>query len=661
MPEIARASAFANNEIAFLAWALDADPLPGCLGFHIVREHLDGNDRVVEERPLASYVAFKGQRNPDWLAQNTTVWPVQKFTWRDLTLRRRRDSASLRPEAQRVRWRIAAVGDWHEGLEKVEVVESSHREPGSGRVVVHTYQGKPRPLGYLTAFAHTNIVDVTATRGPFTSTFTNGVLSTQFLAKVLNEDGKVEDGELERHLRTPGDLLREYLSGDVIATLRAFFEPPEARFYAALYELEDTELEALLAKNAQRLHLILSDAGSGEDDEGEATYDTRNAPARARLAKLNRAPGNTFELHNRLFNGTGHIGHHKFIVRVDANGDPEAVLTGSTNWTYSGVAGQSNNCIVIRERAVAAQFLAEWKRLRADRQPTPRPLSARNTGAGQGDALKRAHVEPARHMLDGGGEVQTWFSPNVPGKNQPPSGLAALNAAPPPDMASLFALMRRARQAIFFLVFMPSRGGLNSIVSEAVALGQRDPSLIVHGAISDTQAMWGYIAGGKDESGKKTSAFSPHVFKQGGVSVVRATALADRKLLQELGDFKFAEQLTVGRAIIHDKILVLDPMDPMRCTVAFGSHNLGYKASYANDENLVVVRGQQALALAYAAHVLDVYDHYRFRAVEMAKRKKETNLGANKKAWSGFLDTSDAWQAKASRRLARYFTEPALP
>ena len=46
------------------------------------------------------------------------------------------------------------------------------------------------------------------------------------------------------------------------------------------------------------------------------------------------------------------------------------------------------------------------------------------------------------------------------------------------------------------------------------------------------------------------------------------------------------------------RLLILnDPTDPVNCTVAFGSHNLGYKASYANDENLVIVRGHQLLAL----------------------------------------------------------------
>ena len=224
-------------------------------------------------------------------------------------------------------------------------------------------------------------------------------------------------------------------------------------------------------------------------------------------------------------------------------------------------------------------------------------------------------------------------------------------------MDRLFSLLRRAH-AIFFLVFMPSRGGLNSIVSEAVELGVKDSSLNVIGAISDTQAMWGYEPSQTTPDGKKVPAWSPHVFQHAGVSVVRATALTDREIGRPLGDFQFDEMLTVGRAIIHDKVLVLDPLDPQRCLVAFGSHNLGYKASYANDENLVVVRGHQALAEAYAVHVLDVYDHYRFRAVEAelaADKKHGTPGNATSTRWDGFLDTTGDWQAKASRRLSEYF------
>ena len=662
MAVITRATAYANNEVAYLAWMIDQDSIPSCLGFHIVREYLDAGDTVTEERPLASYVPFKGQRNPDWLAQNTTVWPVQKFSWRDLTLRKRRDQATRRPDNARVRYRIRAVGPMQTGLEPVLVVPESHRDRRTHTQVVHTYQGTPIPLGYLTPPTLTNVIDVTRSRPPFTSTFTNGILSTQFLINVLKQDDdEIKPGELEAHLRKPQDWLRDYLAGDALPLIHDFFAQPGGRFHAALYELEDKELLDLLKANVERLDLILSDAGSGADEDAEPTesgkkptiYDTRNAPARKALRALARKAGTAFTMQNRMFNGSGHIGHNKFVVHVDDGGTARSVLTGSTNWTWSGVAGQSNNCIRIDEDTVAAAFLAYWKRLRDDEQKTPKPLSARATGADQGDPLKTADRTPVGTDLPSGASIEMWFSPNVPGKAQPP---AKKPAPPPPDMDRLFSLLRQARRAIFFLVFMPSRGGLNSIVSEAVELGLKDTSLLVTGAISDTQAMWGYEPSTKTAAGKKVPAWSPHVFQQGGVSVVRATALTDKEIGRPLGDFKIDETLTVGRAIIHDKILVLDPLDPVHCLVALGSHNLGYKASYSNDENLVVVRGHGALAQAYAVHVLDVYDHYRFRAVEAElSAKKETSGAATDTRWDGFLDTTGGWQEKASRRLANYF------
>ena len=59
MPSITRAKAIAHNEVAYLAWAIAGETIPGCLGFDVVREYLDAHDQVTAERPLASYVAFK--------------------------------------------------------------------------------------------------------------------------------------------------------------------------------------------------------------------------------------------------------------------------------------------------------------------------------------------------------------------------------------------------------------------------------------------------------------------------------------------------------------------------------------------------------------------------------------------------------------------------
>ena len=136
----------------------------------------------------------------------------------------------------------------------------------------------------------------------------------------------------------------------------------------------------------------------------------------------------------------------------------------------------------------------------------------------------------------------------------------------------------------------------------------------------------------------------------GNISVVQADALFKGDLV---GDFQ-AELKSAGHAIIHDKILVIDPLSS-DCVVVTGSHNLGLKASYENDENLVIVKGNRKLAEAYAVHILDVYDHYKWRA----RRAEDLKHGVTLAEGAGRLRLSDEWlplsQQGRQGRQARYF------
>ena len=193
------------------------------------------------------------------------------------------------------------------------------------------------------------------------------------------------------------------------------------------------------------------------------------------------------------------------------------------------------------------------------------------------------------------------------------------------------------------------RGG--SIVAKAVDLARDERSLMVYGAISDASVLPNYrVAEDLDGDGKKDRVIQPNMFEEENIHLVLASALSNKDLI---GAFEKQETSTVGRAIILDKIVVIAPLSDTDCTVIFGSHNLGYKASYANDENLVIVRGNRALAEAYAMHVIDVWEHYRFRAVQIERREQ------GKETWDGFLQRDGEWQkhalTSARARLASYF------
>ena len=73
------------------------------------------------------------------------------------------------------------------------------------------------------------------------------------------------------------------------------------------------------------------------------------------------------------------ISHNKFIVLLKDN-KPVAVWTGSTNFTAGGIFGQSNVGHIVRDKDVAARYLAYWNKLKTD-PPRNKPDPGRTSGA----------------------------------------------------------------------------------------------------------------------------------------------------------------------------------------------------------------------------------------------------------------------------------------
>jgi phospholipase D-like protein len=313
---------------------------------------------------------------------------------------------------------------------------------------------------------------------------------------------------------------------------------------------------------------------------------------------------------------------------------------------------------------------------------------------------------------DGKTSIELWYSPNTKSATKP-----SKDPETPPDMAVVFDLMDKAKDAIFFLTFMPSVAGDNSVIMESLNAAM-NKELLVLGAISDGRALPntdGGSGGGaaskkgspaktskkkktskkskkktkakakkktakkkkkaakkrramamaaaadvkrsprvakakkaapKNGKGKKAPQPKPAIYrnpKAPNVLMVRAAAINDFDLI---GNWE-QEMLKYGQAIIHDKIVVIDPLSD-DCVVITGSHNLGFKASYANDENLLIIKGNKALAMAYMVHILDVQDHYKFRAI-LEQQAYERSIGKGGEAppvGKGILNVDDSWQDK---------------
>jgi len=156
------------------------------------------------------------------------------------------------------------------------------------------------------------------------------------------------------------------------------------------------------------------------------------------------------------------------------------------------------------------------------------------------------------------------------------------------------------------------------------------PSLYVRGAVTAAQASGEFytaIHGGGDGKPTKHQKGDPPLPED--YRVIRAQGLTANDAFSQ-----WEKELNqAGHAIIHDKIIVVDPFSD-NCVVVTGSHNEGYTASCNNDENMAIIHDHRAVAEAYAAHCLDVYDHYAWRYWLSTEQDK---------AWH-FLASDDSWQ-----------------
>jgi len=694
---VTKAAAWCNGEVAYLAWDV-AQNIENCLGFMVTRVHETGTD-AGQRRVLPTWVAFTDQSNPNWNEQDSSVWPIQRFEWRDLTLRKSRDSTDVRPIDFKVHYEIVPVGTEGPGRVPVPPSPTAPAVDASGHP---TYEGTAHPLFQIGEPTITNSINVThdygSKRARVSATFTNGILSTQNMVRQLESVGKAPPKrvlqaarspdkktriaaaqEKENHLlRTlkqeivkPRSPIRAFLTGGVFSFLTRLIDraaKERGEVYLALYELHDAALIDLLLKSMKKglIHIILSTAGNldpnakgtDKEDRQPVVWDTENDEPRRKLHAL--AKGNLKNrVFDRMFNSNARIGHNKFAVYVKG-GKAVAVLTGSTNWTETGLCTQSNNSIIIEDEKVAGDYWDYWKRLRDDKQPKRQSLTvtvkgkkvrgAKSNSAKQAAAIRKANARSAgpRMLTGGAGSAQLWGSANTGATAVPKD-----NPTRPPDLTEVYDLMDRARQAILFLTFLPGLSGKNNIIGEAALLAEKK-GLLVMGAVSDPKAMPSKEEAGPetyvDPQGKTKKLPPPAIWWPGGeqsrVVMIRAAAVRI-----PFGNLR-PELLTAGHAIIHDKIIVIDPLDAVNCAVITGSHNLGYKASYCNDDNLLIVRGNRELAIAYAVHVIDVYDHYVFRA------RLEQDLRAQLKAGKiksfaeaaaasqphGLLRTDASWQ-----------------
>jgi len=618
------AVAISNNDMIYLHWHVDGK-IPDCLGFSVLR-HEAGSQQPPQ--PLPAMVGFSSDTQAGKQAaankfRDTNVWPIQKYSWKDLFAKR-------------------GGTYWYEILPML---------------------GKPGDLTPdKTRAMRTNSVTLDSDHGDCSVYFNRGIISTQMIARNLpkSKSGLPNSSVLKKRIANPKDALRARLVGDLETGVLALLERVKkdgGECYCALYELSDKDLIDHLATLGKKVHIVLSNAGD-DTEEGAKDGDSTNVDARRKLHKLK------LDVTDRMLS-KNHIGHNKFVVYVDKKKRPQAVLSGSTNWTSTGLCAQSNNSIVIESPNLASEYLAYWKSLKQD------------TVAADGDASdlqakpfrKNNDKKRATHHLNDrdhkpSGDIQVWFSPNTQQKSVPRSKKKGAKPAPTPDdLADVFKLIENAKQGVLFLAFIPGNPSIVTKLKEVYDAKKKAGQLFyLRGAATSPDPAGVFRVDLYHSSSKSDGAVRAVDNPAGARTSASVSSVAG--IFATFAQWE-AEIYKVGHAVIHDKIIVIDPFTDASVVIT-GSHNLGFKASYANDENMVIVRGNRSVAESYAAHVLDVYEHYRWRwnvqrplrdALQQLKKKNPhaktaelwkkviSTVGQSviKKAWQ-HLQPDDHWQ-----------------
>ena len=284
------------------------------------------------------------------------------------------------------------------------------------------------------------------------------------------------------------------------------------------------------------------------------------------------------------------ISHHKFIVLLK-NGKPQAVLTGSTNFSLGGVYGQSNVVHVVENPRVAETYMNCWELISAN--PDHGELRQRLS------ELNNIPVEkPSRGTT-------CIFSPQVSN-----------------DALTWYAKQATVAENALFMTFA---FGMNDVFKEAYRSGH---SALRYALMEDLLA--------------------PGVRKEN-----KPAALEEMKTLRQMPENRFAvgnriatnhfdrwikEHLTgLNQHVqfIHTKFMLVDPLsdDPIVIT---GSANFSAASTTKNDENMLIIRGNRRVADVYLGEYMRLWNHYAFREWLAAK-------GDSIDAGFKHLDTENKW------------------
>lgn len=318
--------------------------------------------------------------------------------------------------------------------------------------------------------------------------------------------------------------------------------------------------------------------------------------------------------------GANVIQHNKFMVRIDKQKGPIEVWTGSTNISMGGIHGQTNVGHWVRNKKVANAFDAYWNILSKD-------PGGKAADDGQTVRKKNKELREAIEALQANIQFTSW--------DDIPVGITPIfSPRSGADVLETYAKMFDTAEdiACITLAF-----GINQLFKD-------------HVADNTSTGPLSFFLLEKEDKPRKNSK-TPFVFIGAKQNAYKAwgSYLTNDNLQGWTKETSTRNlQLNVHVAFIHSKFLLVDPLssDPV---VVTGSANFSAASTNSNDENMMIIRGNQRVADIYFTEFNRLFNHYYFRSVYNNLKKHKSSSTA-----SIFLDDKGKWLEKYKKGTFRY-------
>ncbi len=318
---------------------------------------------------------------------------------------------------------------------------------------------------------------------------------------------------------------------------------------------------------------------------------------------------------------TSNIQHNKFIVFIDKSKGNKAteVWTGSMNVSLGGVHGQTNVGHWIKNSQVAIEYQRYWDILSKD----PGAKDSFDTAK-----KKKANADLKKQIEE--------LQPNIAFESWDDIPVGVTPIFSPRSGDKILTTYARMLDSAEDLSCITLAFGINKVFKDFMIDNNSN------GHIS-------FLLLEKEDKQSPKSK-TPFVFIGAKQNVYKSWGAYLEDNLQNWAREVSTRHLKLNKhvAYIHSKFMLVDPLstDPV---VVTGSANFSKASTNNNDENMVIIRGDQRVADIYFTEFNRLFHHFYFRAVyKKAKEQKRTD---NESLW---LTPNDSWQKKYKKGTFRY-------